>query len=358
MWFQMITLVTIAIASIVTPLGLYEEISPEDSLSEVPFHFAPDKSAFGRATPPRDGYRAVRLCYRKDEDERNRPCPNAPSNFHDIVDTVEAYSVWPGSVSIFTSGETAETVSSIFDIQWRGFRVGRGLSFTSEKNATAFSQGYYRQFGQFVQDEALLAIDGLLVDTEVGRIGFRNHTVPVKADDGAQWTEDILFIEPDARCVDTNLTIDYTNQGEGKITDEPVFNPVLVDHGGFSDLPHSTPDLGNPDAWQDDPLLYERAFRGAWRNNLLAMQLWNVTTNGSDGSAPFSYMNSHISKEFKLDDYTAENILAPGIVQTTDSYGNFLGLPPANYSYSDKDGGPLNLTEDDSWVISKWFLSD
>lgn len=38
----------------------------------------------------------------------------------------------------------------------------------------------------------------------------------------------------------------------------------------------------------------------AWAHNMLAMLCFNVTTNGSDGSTPFSYMDSHIGKRFDL----------------------------------------------------------
>ena len=39
-----------------------------------------------------------------------------------------------------------------------------------------------------------------------GGIGFRNHTAPTGFSNGAEWVEDLTWVEPVTSCVDTNLT--------------------------------------------------------------------------------------------------------------------------------------------------------
>lgn len=69
---------------------------------------------------------------------------------------------------------------------------------------------------------------------------FRNHTVPTNAISGATWSEDILSIEPEVQCVDSNLTVDYDYLGRGHV--DSFGDTVLVDHGGFSNLSPDKPD--------------------------------------------------------------------------------------------------------------------
>lgn len=38
-----------------------------------------------------------------------------------------------------------------------------------------------------------MAVEGLIVDAEVGRIGFRNHTVPDGFVHGSRWDEDVCL---------------------------------------------------------------------------------------------------------------------------------------------------------------------
>ena len=354
MWYQFITLLLISIASIVTPLGLYEELSPADTKTPVPFQYVPDLTTFGKATSPRDGYRPIRVCYTPRDADFEHWCPNAPENFTEMTDIAEAFSVWPGSVDIFTSGETEETVASVFDMQWRSFRAARDVPGDEENDDSPYSQGYYRHISQFVNSDELMAVDGLIVDAKDGRIGFRNHTVPMDVENGARWTEDILFIEPEARCVDLNYTIDYSSNGPSGpwgSSSNSTSDPILVDRGGFAELPHEMPDL-DPSSFQDDPSLYERAFRAAWRSNMLHMMYWNVTTNGSDSSEAFSYMKSHQGKEFEVLD--TAGVIKPGLLQSRDRHGQFINLPSSGSNSSLDEGGPFDLTNDDEFAIGEY----
>ncbi|GKZ26724.1 hypothetical protein AbraCBS73388_002977 [Aspergillus brasiliensis] len=358
-WLQLIAAVLVSITGIVTPLGLYDIIGPEDGLTDVLFHYAPDTSAFGKATPSRDGYKSLRICYADEDPNTPEGCPGAPPNFADMNDTTEAYSVWPSSVSLFTSGNVSATVSSVFDIQWRSFRSSTQI--VPGATGSVFSQGYYRQISQLILDEDLLAVEGLIVDSKAGRIGFRNHTVPATLPMGAEWTEDILFIEPECRCVDTNLTVDYDYDPQAQYSDYTtneayntgLRNLALVDRGGFVNLSHERYDIDALN-FQGNVALYERAYNAAWRHNMLVMQYFNVTTNGSDGRAPFAYMHSEIGQRFSL--MNISNIFVkPVTVQTDSAYASFLDLPDgfsltSNYS-SGQPKNPMNLSTYDVYAI-------
>ncbi|KAI2994195.1 hypothetical protein CBS147345_10030 [Aspergillus niger] len=360
-WLQLIAAVLVSITGIVTPLGLYDTIGPQDNPTDVLFHYAPDTSAFGKATPSRDGYKSLRICYADDDPDTPEGCPGAPPNRADMEDITEAYSVWPSSVSLFTSGNVSATVSSVFDVQWRSFRSSTQIVPGASATGSVFSQGYYRQISQLILDEDLLAVEGLIVDSKAGRIGFRNHTIPSTLPMGAEWTEDILFIEPETRCVDTNLTVDYNYDPQAQyssystddIYNTDLRNLALVDRGGFVNLSHERYSI-DASNFQEDAALYERAYNAAWRHNMLIMQYFNVTTNGSDGRAPFAYMHSEMGKRFSLANMSSI-IVEPMTVQTDSGYGSFLDVPDGftlsgNYS-SGQPENPLNLSTYDVYAI-------
>lgn len=199
-WLQPIVLALVAISSIVTPLGLYDKISPNDEAKTL-FAYAPDVSAFGRATHERSEYKSLRVCYEFGTGPTS--CPGAPLVDNEKENTTENYRVWPSSVELFTSGEVAPTVANIFDIEWRSYLIAkRWNSFLTDlPSMKGFAQGFYTHLTNLITHETVEAVEGLLVDTKIGRIGFRNHTAPVDVGLGVEWTEDILFFEPETRCV-------------------------------------------------------------------------------------------------------------------------------------------------------------
>ncbi|KAL1995994.1 hypothetical protein VTN49DRAFT_529 [Thermomyces lanuginosus] len=152
-----------------------------------------------------------------------------------------------------------------------------------------------------------LAIEGLVVDMKNGGIGFRNHSAPPRTPYGSTWSEDLLFIEPETRCVDTNLTLDFSLP---RFTSEENIGTyvdlVLTDRGGFANLDLSYPNYSVTNT-QQNPQLWDRAYKGAWINNVWSMFFMNVTNprNVSDpDSRAFTYLNSHVGKQFPL---TSEN---------------------------------------------------
>jgi len=82
-------------------------------------------------------------------------------------------------------------------------------------------------------DDAQEAVEGLIVDTNTGGIGFWNHTVPFTLKFGSVWSEDISFILLETECVDTNLT-------EFSIPSDRLYGGVadiaLTDRGGFANF--------------------------------------------------------------------------------------------------------------------------
>jgi hypothetical protein len=189
----------------------------------------------------------------------------------------------------FTSGiaENNRTISSVFDIQWRTY--GKTTDNDIGLNQT-YLVGSYRTMRSMILDDAIEPVEGLIVDTQNGAIGFRNHTVPPSSKYGATWSEDILFIQPETECVDTNLTLDFAiplNQYPSG-----VHNITLVDHGGFANFNKELPTYDYNDT-QANPSLQQRAFFAATYNNIFSMLYLNVTNPKPDR---FRYLDSYVGK--------------------------------------------------------------
>jgi hypothetical protein len=177
-----------------------------------------------------------------------------------------------------------------------------------------------------VLNNATEPVEGLIVDTKQGGIGFRNHTVPPSFQHGVTWEEDILFIEPESVCVDTNLTIDFSISITPNYT--ALFtNVMLTDRGGFINLNHTYPEpnLTNPQQNQD---LLGRAYKAAWLNNVYTALYYNVTSdrNESMRTTPFEYLNSAVGKTFPLP--KPESGLTSGYdsLVITQTFGDYLQL--------------------------------
>jgi hypothetical protein len=141
---------------------------------------------------------------------------------------------------IYSSGvDNTTTISNYFDIQWRRYLTTSDYNFD---NGTAYLVSSFRNMDSLILNNNTEPVEGLIVDTIRGGIGFRNHTVPPGFQYGVTWQEDLLFIEPESVCVDTNLTIDFSIS----ITPSPnytalVTDVVLTDRGGFINVNHTYP---------------------------------------------------------------------------------------------------------------------
>lgn len=377
-----------AIAAVVTPLGLYETIVENDEWTEnVSFHYIEDPSEFGYGTPERMDLPWSRRCgfYVPMQ------CPNSFSNVTTVSNETHISShierldtrVPQYVIDAFQSGlkDQEDSVSSIFDIQSRSYTWSTA---DDRMGNTAWDQGRpypistFRMLKSNVLANDYLAVEGLVVDMKNGGIGFRNHSAPPQTPYGSTWSEDLLFIEPETACVDTNLTIDfmiprYTSEETASFTYTDL---VLTDRGGFANLNTTYPTYETTNT-QHNPQLRERAYKGAWFNNALSMAFLNVTNikNESDpNSRAFSYLNSHVGKQFPLMSksgrQTPHLILSVNELRISTLFGRYLdgldeGIEARNGSILNVTiegeeplySNPFNITfEDDFSLASKLTL--
>ncbi|RDL37936.1 uncharacterized protein BP5553_05369 [Venustampulla echinocandica] len=321
-WFQTGALLLLTIASVATPLGLYDSIEPSKSQTKTLFSYIPDDSPFGYGTPPRSDTPFSRNCggdVACPGSTLNQTCNQAGSL---QICTSEYNRTVPETLSaIYKNGATSfnPSVSSIFDIQWRTYKNG-----TDTSGAEGWSlQSAYRQLSLLILDEGVKLVEGLLVDMDRGGIGFRNHTAPQQPPPyGSTWDEDILFIEPETQCVSLNLTVDFQlpmdNTGS-------VRNLRLTDRGGFSALSHTAPSLDMPPNGQLNLDLKERAYKAAWLNNFLTLKYFNATDSDlsnisridvAEGTAfPITAFSQSASVQFGED-----------IIRSNTEFGDYLNL--------------------------------
>lgn len=295
----------IAVAGVVTPLGLYDALLPADSI-RTPFQYLKDNSPFGYGTPPRSNFSFSRICGTGELFVGPKPCP-----FSDTVAIISYDSNgtitydYPYGVNMsvpdvildtYSSGiNDTTTVSNYFDTQWRRY-ITTSSSFLN--NGTTYLVGAFRNMQSLILNNTTQPVEGLVVDTIGGGVGLRNHTVPPGFQYGVTWVEDLLFIEPETVCVDTNLKLDFTIVSANNTVIKGI---VLTDRGGFVNLnqTYPEPDLSNP---QMNPDLFGRAYKAAWLNNALTAVYYNVTNpaNHTAGIQAFSCLNSDINKTFTI----------------------------------------------------------
>ncbi|KAF7186099.1 hypothetical protein HII31_12560 [Pseudocercospora fuligena] len=321
---RLITLMSIllAVAAIVTPLGLYSVLLPGDE-RQATFVYSPDLSSFGYGTPPRSELTWARQCGGGSFIDGPRPCP--------FSDTVSVVTYFPnGTISYnytngynlnvpdfllqtYSSGTNASsTVSNYFDIQYRRYATRQDDFYN---NNTVYLVSANRNIESLVQDNRKMAVEGLIVDAEIGRIGFRNHTVPDGFVHGSRWDEDVsftmitqlsislkgnaqlLFVEPETFCLDTNLTLDYNITNSWRKTIDGLY---LTDRGGFSPLSHIYPEYGSYNDTSGNANLYARAYKAAWLHNAYIAIYLNVTNAPNGTQKAWSYMTSEIGKQYRF----------------------------------------------------------
>ncbi|KAI3318471.1 hypothetical protein HD806DRAFT_511740 [Xylariaceae sp. AK1471] len=340
----------LGVAATVTPLGLHESIVPSHDRGPQTFHYIKDPSPIGFGTPPQTNTTWSRIC------GYLYPvvCPNSANNLTTTKNATGIYikgdgydsHIAPNVVDIFQSGASilGPSVSSIFDIKYRSLSKVRQRERDNRitvDNGSYYDVGSYRPLASLLLSNSFQAVEGLVVNMKNGGIGFRNHSAPVWQPYGSAWTEDLLFIEPETACVDTNLTLDFSIYADSFI--DVIVGLVLTDRGGFVNINHTYP-RWDRDSGQTNPDLWLRAYKAAWMNNAWTMAFMNVTNlrNETTNTSAFAYLNSHIGKEFSLhwkDGTTAASLFSPeaGTLQTVNNFGNYLnGLdePRLNYTSS------------------------
>lgn len=304
----------------------------------------------GLGTPPRTNMTWSRIC----GGFFPVACPNTQSDITQFTNASGTYvhADWYDShipshvVEVFQSGLSmfSGSVSSFFDIQYRSStkaKKPRIPDYVIIDNGTAQSIGSYRPLSSLLLSDAIQPVEGLVVDMKNGGIGFRNHSAPAWRPYGSTWTEDLLFVEPETVCVDTNLTLDFivSTTEESMMDLSGISNLVLTDRGGFVNINHTYPRWEKENV-QERPDLWQRAYKAAWLNNAITMAYMNVTnpSNETTGVKAFQYLNSSIGRRFRLhkeDGTTATNlVIEPSTLKASSAYGEYLqgteGL--SNYS--------------------------
>ena len=362
--------ILVTVASIVTPLGLYDALELSDATFPE-FEYAADTSAFGGATPSRSNLSFNRYCLYDFGGSvlLGRPIPCPHSEFEAVVSyngTTLSYD-YPNGYNntvpavlhdIYSSGTrlATTTVSNFFDIQWRQYGHTATDFGIRPGNGSEYLVGKYSAILSFFWDEGFHVVEGLVVDTKTGALGFRNHTVPKgqQYQHGAVWAEDLLFIEPETTCVDTNLTFEFTmGDPRGSIYVSSIFSEYsLVDRGGFAGLNQTYPEYDRDNA-QNHSDLQARAFKAAYLHNAFTMAYLNVTSVGPS----WRYLNSTQGQKFPLPLEISDNYIGPTISNFEPTW--LLPGPPGgmssgmNVTYSN----PYNISVDNFKSIGKPLLS-
>ncbi|CAI7641711.1 unnamed protein product [Penicillium pancosmium] len=344
-WSKTAAKILTAVAAILTPLGLYQEIVAQ---APVPaqFHYLEDTSVFGKSTPPRNkNIQFSRIC-------RGHSFMICPSLSEENAIWNNNGSIPPHLLKTFQSGLSTmqASVSSIFDIQSRYTVTPHAIDQNNPiENGAGYPMSQLRPIQSLITRRGYQLLEGLVVDLQAGGIGFRNHTAPVWQPLGSEWSEDLLFIEPETKCIDLNLTIDYRVAKSARDEGGEYTNYVLTDRGGFSNLATEF----SPFNWttshsQDSPELSQRAFTAAWVNNVMSMIFMNVTNprnyNGSREDA-FTYLNSYQGKRFPLPHDIAVTH-RPRLQVSSTGYGLYLsGADSAIEGVNSSNSDIGNLTD-------------
>ncbi len=149
-----------------------------------------------------------------------------------------------------------------------------------------------------VMDDSISLVDGLIVDMSKGSIGFRKHTAPTGLLYGAEWDEDILFLEPETACVDLNLTYEVQVPTVDNIYNPSVSAAFLVDKGGWVNMNITNPFV---ESWFEDyqtaltsngdPSLQARAYQAGWYTNVQNMYFFNI-------SKPYTNRTAYLASKF------------------------------------------------------------
>jgi hypothetical protein len=271
-WLRPLALGLVTIAAIVTPLGLYDEILPSRRDQNIEFVYMQDSGPMGYGTPTRAsnsiGY--TRIC----GGFLPMQCPgttveiiysgNASVMEANITNDDYDIRIPRGLAELYQSGlaERPQSVSSFFDIQSRQYSFQNQSGILNNERYVVDS---FRFLTSVVLNDAIEPVEGLVVNTQTGGIAFRNHTVPVGLKYGAEWTEDLLWIEPETACVDTNISVEFKIPYTG-LANFNLENISLVDNGGFANLITEYPKVN---VWnsQSEPNLRDRAYKAAWMAN-------------------------------------------------------------------------------------------
>lgn len=354
---QMLALGLISVASIVTPLGLYDTILPIGNGQYEEFQYIKDSSPFGLGTPSRSTAPFTRSC-------GQNACPGTTKN--ETCHQVGLAQVCNGTrfdrlipeilTSLFKDGATSfsSTLSSIFDIQWRSH-----YNMTDPFGSLGWGlMSAYRQITTLILDEEMHVVEGLIVNTKTGGIGFRNHTVPRKTYPyGSTWTEDLLFIQPETQCVDMNFTFNFHLETVDNSVQLSTSGVYIKDGGGFSNFSRKAPvhSMSVPASYngQGDIDLRSRAYNAAWLTNYLTMLYYNLTNPDINNitrldAKPGMELHTGLKTQGTNSTFSIEY----QSIRSTWNYGEYLDF---NKPATNANHNPFNVSADHFSKIGKSF---
>lgn len=274
-WLIVVGSFLIAVAGVVTPLGLRSSIAVSSSSSALNAFHVPDTSPIGLASSFREGYGYSRLC------ENRLGCPR--------TNDINTSKVPQSLIDTFSS-----TAQGPFNMQFRRYHQS---SYANIDGGSPITIGTMSMLQSLVLRDDIFAVEGLIVDlSDSPGVGLWNHTLP-HLQMGGSWTQDVLWLEPVSSCVNLNLTVDYQfpNQPFSGVND---FN--LTDRGGFVNLTTQYPTYSR-DGQNID--LYAHAYKGSVLTNWQAMLYRNLTTRNA----------SYVGRTFPMN--VSTSAVRPGTLQ-------------------------------------------
>ncbi|KAF7502451.1 hypothetical protein GJ744_005797 [Endocarpon pusillum] len=297
-------------AGILTPIGL-EDTVVAGSFVNAKFEYAVDPTPFGTETPPRNLYILSRTCA-----DGLIPCPGVePSDFALIqvggnepnITLFDNY-VLPNITDCFASGfrSVGDLRTSPFEIQYRQYQTASIVEESMDlkiyredaKNKVTNTTEKFEILEKLVLLDKIVVREGIVADLVNGGVGFRNHTVPTapRMRHGAQWTEDILWLEPVTACVDTNWSVQNRKPLPPFSTRKAIWSSdlLLVNRGGGI-VPTQIPDyiLINPPS-QSDPELRSRALLAKSLFNYRLSEFLKLSSSNATVGSRYSFLDRDI----------------------------------------------------------------
>ena len=172
------------------------------------------------------------------------------------------------------------TVSGPLDIQFRAYTL---VNNSYVDNAAPRPIGRLESLPSNILNPGYRLVEGLIIDASQGGVGIRNHTIPSGVNLGATWTEDILWIIPETKCTNTNLSLHFSVNNNASVSHSGDYG-YLRDDGGFSEISPEIPlprwNEGNK--WKDvgsTPRLKRSSEILAWWNNQFVAQTLNISSS-------------------------------------------------------------------------------
>lgn len=317
------------VSGIVTPLGLGDQIRP-GSARPVRFGYVPDLSNYGKGTMERPSLPLSREC----GISSGFFCPgahvpglviNVTKNYN-VSDTIgQGTTRIPQNITtMFTSSLQNSTIASILDLQYRTW-----MPFTSPllNNHQPYPRGTFSHIENILPREGLVALEGVIADMTFGGVGFRNHSAPVGTAYGAEWVEDVLWIEPEVSCAQTNLSVAMTLR-DLQYTDI-IGSLDVVDDGGFARLRHGDPYETWPNLTYSAPDVRLRAEMTAWASNIITAFGLNITD-----TKHFQYgLNVTEGRHYPVTLGSTWSVQTLGLV-TAELDSDWLNLPKAYLNFN------------------------